>query len=495
MSIGSGNFSGLHWIQRLSNTHKNLEENMEKSLVIGGGLVGALLAAVLAKRGHAVHLVERRPDPRLQSKSAGKSINLAISDRGWRAVDIIGARKAIEDIAIPMYGRCVHDRKGNTNLQPYGKEDQAIYSVSRGGLNCILLDFAERYGAKITFGARCTDVDFENTSARYSYGVGYGISGEPEETADLIFGTDGAFSQVRTSMQKTRRFNLRQTFIPHGYRELLMPAADDGDFRMGSNALHIWPRGKYMLIALPNLDRSFTCTLFMPYEGVDSFAKLQTDDDIREFFKEEFPDFYDLMPDVAANYREHPLSDLVVIRCYPWVSNRTAILGDASHAVVPFYGQGMNAGFEDVRVLDELLTQYGTDYDKALDAFQRMRKPEADAISDLALYNYIEMRDLVGDPRFVLQKKIEAKIYARHPDKWMPLYSQVTFSHIPYSQALKTGVKQDEVMQRVMDLPDIENRWDSPEIEDMILRGIAETSDENGGNVRSISQYMRSGGI
>ncbi len=325
---------------------------MEKTLVIGGGLVGALLAAILAKRGHKVHLMERRSDPRSLSKAAGKSINLAISTRGWKAVDIIGARAAIEEIAIPMYGRRIHDRNGGTVFQPYGKEGQAIYSVSRGGLNCVLLDHAEKFGAKITFDSRCVDVDFDATAARF---VSHEDNEEFEESADLIFGTDGAFSKVRSSMQKTRRFNLQQDFIPHGYRELLMPAAPDGGFRMDKNALHIWPRGRYMLIALPNLDKSYTCTLFMPYEGKDSFAQLDTDANIERFFKEEFPDFYEMMPDLAVNYREHPLSDLVVIRCYPWVCNRTTILGDASHAIVPFYGQGMNAGFEDARILNELL--------------------------------------------------------------------------------------------------------------------------------------------
>lgn len=463
---------------------------MKNTMVIGGGLVGSLLAAILAKRGHNVELFERRSDPRAADKSAGKSINLAISTRGWRAVDLIGARQAIEDIAIPMYGRRIHHKNGDTVFQPYGKEGQAIYSVSRGGLNCVLLDYAERFGAKTNFDSRCLDVDFDTSTAKFK--------SEPdgrefERRADLIFGTDGAFSQVRTSMQKTRRFNYHQNFIPHGYRELLMPAAPDGGFRMEKNALHIWPRGKYMLIALPNLDGSYTCTLFMPYEGKDSFAQLEDDRAVERFFKEQFPDFHDLMPDLATDYREHPLSDLVVIRCYPWVRNRTAILGDASHAVVPFYGQGMNAGFEDARILDELLEKglaENTDYGAILDTFQKMRKPQAEAIADLALYNYIEMRDLVGDSKFLLQKKIEARIYERHPDKWVPMYSQVTFSHTPYAEALETGVRQDRVMRKVMDLPDIEKRWDSDEVEAMVLSGIAETAPDDRGGVRSISEFV-----
>ncbi|NEN23319.1 FAD-dependent monooxygenase [Cryomorpha ignava] len=440
---------------------------MKKVLVIGGGLVGSLLSANLSRHGYKVKLYERRPDVRGIELQAGKSINLALSTRGWKAVDLIGLREKIEKISIPMYGRMVHDEEGNKSLQPYGKEGQAIYSVSRGELNVCLLDKAEKeYDVEMNFDWRCVHVDFETTTAEFEHTE----TGEKrKETADLIFGTDGAFSQVRANMQLTRRFDYQQEFIPHGYRELLMPANADGSHKIEKNALHIWPRGGYMLIALPNLDGSYTCTLFMPYEGKDSFAALEDDEKVKRFFTEVFPDFTEMMPDIIKNYREHQLADLVIIRCYPWVNKNTAILGDASHAIVPFYGQGMNSGFEDVSVMDELIEKHNHDWEKILPEFQQLRKPDADAIATLAMRNYVEMRDLVADPGFVLRKKIEGKIYRKHPEQWMPLYSQVTFSHTRYSQALKTGMIQDRIMEEVMKRPDIESTWDSAEVEEAIL--------------------------
>lgn len=439
-------------------------------IVIGGGLVGSLLVGILAKHGYKVKLFERRPDVRLEELQAGKSINLAISTRGWKAVDIIDAREPIEKIAIPMYGRMIHDLDGNTSLQPYGKPGQAIYSISRGQLNAELLKKADEFeNVEMHFNQRCTHVDFDANTVTLENTETGEIS---QETADLIFGTDGAFSQVRHDMMFTRRFNFEQEFIPHGYRELLMPANEDGTHKLEKNALHIWPRGNYMLIALPNLDGSYTCTLFMPYEGETSFESLKTDEDIKRFFKENFPDFKALMPDIISDFERKPLSDLVNIHCYPWVYKNTAILGDASHAIVPFYGQGMNAGFEDCSELNELIIKHNHDWEKILPEFQILRKPNADAIYTLAMDNYIEMRDLVADPEFVLRKKIEARIYKNHPDKWIPLYSQVTFTHIPYIEALEAGRLQEKIMKEVMDRPDIEEVWDSPEIEQEILKKI-----------------------
>ena len=443
-------------------------------IVIGGGLVGSLLVGILAKQGYRVRLYERRPDVRLEELQAGKSINLAISDRGWRAVDLIGAGKTIEEIAIPMYGRMIHDLEGNTSLQPYGKPGQAIYSISRGHLNAKLLERADEFeNVEMYFDRRCAHVDFDTNTVTLEHTE----TGETtRETADLIFGTDGAFSQVRHDMMFTRRFNFEQEFIPHGYRELLMPANENGAHKLEKNALHIWPRGNYMLIALPNLDGSYTCTLFMPYEGKVSFDALKSHEDIEAFFEENFADFKALMPDIIGDFERKPLSDLVNIHCYPWVYKNTAILGDASHAIVPFYGQGMNAGFEDCTELHDLIVKHNHDWDKILPEFQVLRKPNADAIYTLAMDNYIEMRDLVADPEFVLRKKIENKIYKNHPDKWIPLYSQVTFSQIPYSEALKNGRLQEKIMKEVMNRPDIEEVWDSPEVEAEILKKLNEVT-------------------
>ncbi|MCA1750513.1 MAG: FAD-dependent oxidoreductase [Cryomorphaceae bacterium] len=440
---------------------------MKNVIIVGAGLVGSLLAANLAKKGYRVKVYERRPDMRNFTMQAGKSINLALSTRGWKAVELAGVKEQVEAIAIPMYGRQIHDIDGNETFQPYGREGQAIYSVSRGELNCVLMDKAEKdNGVEMLFHQKCVSVDFEKNVALFEHTeTGMQI----EEKADLIFGTDGAFSQVRSDMQRTPRFNYSQEFIPHGYRELFLPAGPGGEFRMEKNALHIWPRGGYMLIALPNADGSFTCTLFMPYEGKHSFAALESDAEVDRFFKEVFPDFYDMMPDLVGDYKSHPLADLVIIKCYPWVRNHTCLLGDSSHAIVPFYGQGMNSGFEDVSVMDALIEAHDHDWESILPRFQEQRKPDADAIAELAMRNYVEMRDLVGDPAFLLQKKIEARIYERNPEAWMPLYSQVTFSHRRYSEALAEGKKQDEIMAPFMRRPDIEKHWDSEELEREIL--------------------------
>jgi len=439
---------------------------MKKVLVIGGGLVGALHAAHLAAKGHPVKLYERRPDMRNVEMVAGKSINLALSHRGWKAIRMVGLEEHIRDVSIPMFGRKIHDIEGNETYQPYGKEGQAIYSVSRGELNVALLNLAAQRQVEMNFDWRCVQVDFDKSTAHFENNV----TGEQRtEKADLIFGTDGAFSQVRADMMRTPRFNYQQEFIPHGYRELLLPAGQNGSFQIEKNALHIWPRGGYMLIALPNPGGSFTCTLFMPYTGKHSFAALDSDSKIDSFFKEVFPDFYALMPDLLSNYHSHPLSDLVIIRCYPWVRHNTCLLGDASHAIVPFYGQGMNSGFEDCTVMEELMVEHAENWPKILDRFQELRKPDADAIAELAMRNYVEMRDLVGDPRFLLQKKIEAKIHGKHPDKWTPLYTQVTFSDTRYSVALSDGKRQEKIMAEIMGRPDIEQVWDSGEIEETIL--------------------------
>ena len=440
---------------------------MKKALVIGGGLVGSMQAANLARRGLRVKLIERRLDLRKIELQAGKSINLALSTRGWKALDMLGISDRVKKIAIPMYGRQIHDIHGNESFQSYGEEGQAIYSVSRGELNSVLLDAAESYDSvEINFQTKCVGVDFENSLAHFQDSV----TGETfEEQADLIFATDGAFSAARADMQRTARFNYQQEFIPHGYRELLLPASSKGDYLMEKNALHIWPRGGFMLIALPNPDGSFTCTLFMPYEGENSFGNLDSDEAIDSFFKKQFPDFYEMMPDLVGDYKSHPLSDLVIIRCYPWLKNTTCLMGDSSHAIVPFYGQGMNSGFEDCSVMDDLLDENSGNWLATLDAFQKKRKPDADAIAELAMRNYIEMRDSVADPNFILRKKIEASLHENHGDKWIPLYSQVTFSHIRYSEALREGKRHDKIMAEVMNRPDISEVWNTLEIESKAL--------------------------
>lgn len=443
---------------------------MEKIAIVGAGLVGSLQAILMAKKGYQVTVFERRDDMRQYEMSAGRSINLALSNRGWKALELAGIKDEIEQIAIPMYGRMMHDEAGNQNFQAYGKEGEAIYSVSRGELNRKLMDAAESFeNVKFHFNMRCEDVELDEAKLHFS-----DLDNKHHEFQfDRIFATDGAFSAVRGKLQKTDRFDYSQMYLPHGYKELSIPPDKTGKHQIDKNALHIWPRGEFMLIALANEDGSFTCTLFFPFEGEKSFNSLKTAESVLAFFKETFPDALALMPNLKEEYFENPTSSLVTIRCQPWnYHSKILLMGDSSHAIVPFYGQGMNSGFEDCTVFDEIFESSNRNWDVAFPDFARKRKPDADAISELALYNFIEMRDLVADEKFLLQKKIEKRIFEKHPDQWMPLYSQVTFSHIPYAQALAAGKKQQAIMEKVMQRADIKETWDSDAVEEEILAAI-----------------------
>ena len=447
-------------------------ENQKKAIIVGAGLVGSLWAVYLSKAGYAVTIYERRPDIRRADISAGKSINLALSNRGWKALDNVGVGDEIRKIAIPMYGRIMHDEKGELTNQPYGKEGQAIYSVSRGGVNAKMMDIAETHGgAKIYYDMECIEAD----TAAGAVTLRNKETGEQiTDTADVVFAADGAFSAVRyNAFQKLDRFNFSQQYIEDGYREILLPANEDGSYKLDKNALHIWPRGRFMLIALANEDGSFTCTLFMPHKGGEnSFAQLTSKDRVEDFFKATFPDFFEMMPNIADAWEDHPLSSLAIMRSYPWHHGKTALIGDAAHATVPFYGQGMNGGFEDCTVLAELMKKHNEDWEKIFEEYSVVRKPDGDALQDLSLHNYYVMRDFVADPKFLLQKKIEARFSSLYPDKWLPLYSQVTFSDIRYSEALKNGKKQDEIMKSIMGMSDIESKWESEEVMDKILEKI-----------------------
>lgn len=448
---------------------------MEKrAIIVGAGLVGSLWSVYMAKAGYKVTVYEKRPDIRKADISAGKSINLALSTRGWKALDTVGIGDEIRKMAIPMYGRIMHHVSGNLTNQPYGKEGEAIYSISRGGVNAKMMEIAEEVGnAEIIYNMECIDADIKNGKVILKNTETGDLK---TDQADIVFATDGAFSSVRYhAMQKLDRFDYSQKYIADGYREILLPANPDGSYKLDKNALHIWPRGRFMLIALANEDGSFTCTLFMPHEGENSFEQLTDKDSVNKFFKETFPDFYEMMPEIGEQFETHPLSSLAIIRCYPWTSGKFALMGDAAHATVPFYGQGMNAGFEDCSVMWELMQKHNNDWKKVFEEYQVLRKPDGDAVQDLSLHNYFVMRDYVADPKFLLQKKIEAFFSKNHPDKWMPLYSQVSFSHIRYSEALRVGQLQDDIMKKVMsEFDNIENVWDSNEVQNKILNYLEE---------------------
>lgn len=426
-------------------------------VIVGSGLTGGLLACLLGRRGIRVTMFERRPDPRLAGFIGGRSINLALSCRGLTALRRVGLEDEVLRDAIRMPGRMMHSEAGDLTFQRYSKNaGEAINSVSRGRLNMSLLDAAEACeSVELVFGHRCVDADLGAPAAV----VRDESSGEERAVAcDVLIGADGAFSAVRRRMQGTDRFDYSQEYLGHGYKELVIPGAEgcgidpalhDG-FAMDPAALHIWPRGKFMMIALPNADKTFTCTLFCPFEGENSFEAVSDEEQILPFFMEHFADAVPLMPTLVSDFLANPVGSMATIRCAPWHSGeKVALIGDAAHAIVPFYGQGINSGFEDCRVLDELLGAHGGDLGAALPEYAASRKPNADAIADLALDNFIEMRDAVADPAFLLRKRIEHLMHALDTERFTPLYNLVSFSNMPYADAQRTGRAVVEAAARI----------------------------------------------
>ena len=419
---------------------------MNRITLVGGGLAGSLAAVYLAKRGYELNIYERRPDMRNVEIPAGRSINLALSTRGIDALKRVGLDQVVLDQAIPMAGRMMHDEKGNLAYQPYGKDGQVINSVSRAHLNIQLLKLADEHkNVNQFFNMRCQEVDIENSICKFTNEK----TGENIEVkSDYILGSDGAYSPVRLKMMKNDRFDYSQSYTKSGYKELNITPTPDGNFAMDTDSLHIWPRGNFMMIALPNPDKSFTCTLFMPYAGEVGFDQINSDQEILNFMNTYFADAVPLMPELLNDFKRNPVGSLVTVRCYPWHMKKATLIGDACHAIVPFYGQGMNCAFEDCVELDNCLEEFG-DWDKAMNEYQKRRKPNADAIADLALQNFIEMRDLVGDKDFLHYKKMEHQLCELYPDLFKSQYEMVTFSKVPYSEAKTKGAQNT---QRVHDL-------------------------------------------
>lgn len=417
-----------------------------KLTLIGGGLAGPLLAIYLARRGLQVEIYERRPDMRRVKTGGGRSINLALSVRGFHALREVGIYDSIMKIAVPMRGRMMHALDGELTFQPYGKdESEAIYSVSRANLNIALIHEAEKYpNVAFHFNMRCTGMDFEKNEVKFRHQISGAESLLPAQT---VIAVDGSASAIRFDMMHGRRFNYSQHYIEHGYKELTIPAGPNGEYVMNSNALHIWPRGTYMLIALPNLDGSFTCIFFFPFEGDPSFASLSSDEKAAAFFRQQFGDVALLMPNLVQEYFSNPTGAMVTIKCAPWhINGKMALLGDAAHAIVPFFGQGVNCAFEDCTMMNECIAKYGTDWENVFSEYEKLRKVNSDAIADLALENFVEMRDLVADERFLFRKKVEQVLEQRYPQIFIPKYSMVTFHRIPYSVALSRGKIQNEIL-------------------------------------------------
>lgn len=434
--------------------------------IVGSGLVGSLLAIYLRKSGHKVTVFDRRPDIRTITFS-GRSINLAMSNRGWKALQKVGIEDEIRKIAIPLYQRAMHVIGKPLYFQKYGKEGEAVWSTSRGVLNRKMIDLAEAAGVDFRFNEKVWDVNLPDAKL---------YTGETEKGAwneydfDLIFGCDGAFSRVRHKMQRHSRFNYSQKFIDVGYKELTILPNEDGSHKMDNHSFHIWPREKFMLIAMPNLDGSFTCTLFLPFEGEVSFERITTKEKAKTFFSTYFPNVLPDLENVIEDFFKNPTSAMVTTKCFPWTYwDKVALVGDSAHAIVPFFGQGMNAGFEDIHVLSELMEEHGDAWETIFTKYQEMRKPNADAIAELSYRNFMEMSSKTADPKFLLQKKIEKRFAEKYPDKWIPVYSRVTFSDRPYTEALAIGDAQEKIMQEVMEMPCIEEKWDSVEVEERIL--------------------------
>ena len=415
---------------------------MAKFVLIGSGLAGGLLAAYLGRRGYEVDLYERRADPREGNIVGGRSINLAISTRGIHALEQIGIAEEALQHAIPMRGRMIHDRSGELHFSPYDVDPKkCINSIGRAALNTTVIKAAQRYpNVRVHFNHKCIEVHLESASAQLET-----AEGAVTACGDAVIGVDGAFSAVRKSMQsKISKFQYDESYLAHGYKELTIPPGPDDSWRMEKNALHILPRKSFMMIALPNPDGSFTCTLFWEFEGPRSFATMKTDDDVRRFFEEEFPDAVPLMPGLLDDFWNNPTGSLVTIRCAPWFyRDKVCLVGDAAHAVVPFYGQGMNAAFEDCVVLDECLEEFPENRERALAEYFRRRKQNADALADLAIGNFIEMRDKTASKTFRAKKKLDHALEAALPGIYLPLYTMVTFTRMPYAKAAKRAEIQD----------------------------------------------------
>lgn len=417
-------------------------------VLVGGGLGGALLAASLGSLGYQIDLYERRPDPGAGQYAAGRSINLAISTRGLDALARVGLADAVLSHAIPMRGRMIHTPRGELHFQPYDIDPaRCIHSIGRGVLNALTIDAARKMpNVRVHFDQRCTDVELDQPAALLRHEP----TGETTRAVGkAIIGIDGAFSAVRRAMmQRLDRFDYSQHTLGHGYKELTIPPAADGLHAMEKNALHIWPRRSFMLIALPNVDGSFTCTLFLSMTGPVSLEALRGDDAVLRFFETHFPDALPMMPTLLRDFRENPTGSMVTVRCAPWcVGGKVALVGDAAHAVVPFYGQGANCAFEDCVALAACLREHGASMDAAFAEYERRRRANANALADLALLNFIEMRDKTASRAFHVKKRVERALHSALPGVYTPLYTMVSFSLIPYAETIRRAARQDRVVR------------------------------------------------
>jgi kynurenine 3-monooxygenase len=437
-------------------------------LVVGGGLVGSLLAMFLARRGYGVDVYDRQSDPRRgQGGRLRPSINLTLCTRGLAALASLGLDRRILDLAVPLRGRRIHAHDGTIADQPYGNRGESIHSISRAELGDALVGIArEEPGITYHFGEKCVQLDPVRGVARFE-NIATGT--QSEACAEAIFGADGAYSAVRLQLQKRELFNYSQAYSSQGYKELAIPPGPRGEWALDPHALHVWPRGGFMLIGFPNRDRSFTLALHAPYRGEHSFERIQTDADVVAFMREWFPDVVDAIPDIARQFFARPANSMLTIRCEPWSSSgRVLLVGDAAHAVLPFYGQGANAGFEGCRVLDRCIEAHGDDWPTVFREYERLRRPNMDVMADLCVEHFAELRDRLGDPRFLLRKKLERRLEELDPARFVPLYSMVTFTCTPYAEALRIDHAQRALVDRLLQIEGIESRIHEPTIASIV---------------------------
>lgn len=440
---------------------------MERICVVGAGLVGSLLSNHLAREGHEVHLFDRQHDPRRGRRATGRSINLTICERGFASLDRVGAGDRVREISVPCYGRYIHSVDGSVDYQPYGNRREAIHSVARNELNDVLIDMAlAQPGIHVHFEEKCLDVDLDTPEVVFE---SLRTSEITRFKADRLFGADGANSKVRAAMQLVPGFRQRQEFFEQAYKEISVPAAPNGDWALPADAIHIWPRRHYMLIGFPNRDRTFTFALHMPFEGDPSFASIRTPEALVELFRRSFPDALPYVPHLVEDFFGRPESKMITVRCAPWThGDKAALIGDAAHAIVPSYGQGANCGFEDCSVLYDCLQAAGGDWGRALRDYEASRKPNADAIADLALEHFHELRDFVGSSEFLLRKELERWVNDLYPDRYAPLYSLISFTNVPYAEALRQDREQRTLVDRLLKVPDVREKLGSPEVREMV---------------------------
>lgn len=445
---------------------------MERICVVGAGLVGSLISTYLARDGYEVHLYDRQQDPRRGRRATGRSINLTLCARGFAALDRIGAGDRVRQIAVPCYGRYIHSIDGTVEYQPYGNRREAIHSVARNELNDVLLDLAlAQPGIRVHFEQKCLAVDLGAPEATFQ-------SLRTDEVtrcrATRILGADGANSRVRSAMQAVSGFRQQQEFFEQAYKEISVPPSAAGDWVLPADAIHIWPRRHYMLIGFPNRDRTFTFALHMPFAGEPSFASIRTPEALIDLFRRSFPDALQLVPTLVEDYFGRPESKMITVRCFPWTfEDKVALIGDAAHAIVPSYGQGANCGFEDCSVLYDSLQLSAGDWGRTFQEFEESRKPNADAIADLALEHFHELRDFVGSSQFLLRKELERWINALYPDRYAPLYSLISFTNVPYAEAMRRDREQRQLVDQLLAIPNVRERLGNPDILEPVDRFMA----------------------